>query len=140
VYVASSWRNPHQPLVVVALRKLGLDVYDFRSPPNRSGFSWRQVDPEFQGDPVNAAQQAKLTSHPIAIQGHASDMNALRLSDACVYVLPCGISASWELGYAQGQGKPCAVVWLGSHEPELMLRDAKLCASLLDLSDWAMCL
>lgn len=32
IYVASSWRNSHQPAVVQALRADGHDVYDFRNP------------------------------------------------------------------------------------------------------------
>ncbi|MCQ2145827.1 MAG: hypothetical protein MJY72_08790 [Bacteroidales bacterium] len=32
IYVASSWRNPHYPAVVAALRDAGFDVYDFRNP------------------------------------------------------------------------------------------------------------
>jgi hypothetical protein len=29
VYVASSWRNLHQPMVVMSLRKLGLELSDW---------------------------------------------------------------------------------------------------------------
>lgn len=32
IYVASSWRNNVQPLVVQTLRVAGLDVYDFKNP------------------------------------------------------------------------------------------------------------
>lgn len=32
IYVASSWRNTHQPEVVAKLRELGHEVYDFREP------------------------------------------------------------------------------------------------------------
>lgn len=43
VYVASSWRNPVQPLVVKTLQGEGVDCYDFRNPPNGAGFGWEQV-------------------------------------------------------------------------------------------------
>ena len=33
IYVASSWRNPHQPAIVEELRVAGHEVYDFRNPP-----------------------------------------------------------------------------------------------------------
>lgn len=43
VYVAASWRTSTQPAVVAALRARGLTVYDFRNPPNNSGFGWEEV-------------------------------------------------------------------------------------------------
>jgi hypothetical protein len=36
IYVASSWRNQYQPAAVIALRKLGHSVYDFRG----TGTGW----------------------------------------------------------------------------------------------------
>ena len=30
IYVASSWRNPTQPVMVTTLRDAGHEVYDFR--------------------------------------------------------------------------------------------------------------
>lgn len=44
IYVASSWRNDFQPTVVKYLREAGYDVYDFKNPPNRSGFAWSSID------------------------------------------------------------------------------------------------
>lgn len=46
IYVASSWRCPDQQAVVQALRDAGHEVYDFRNPPEATGFaewstSWR---------------------------------------------------------------------------------------------------
>ena len=32
IYVASSWRNQHQPEIVTMLRANGFKVYDFRKP------------------------------------------------------------------------------------------------------------
>jgi hypothetical protein len=43
IYLASSWRNPHQPMLVDLLRKDGHEVYDFRNPPNLNGFAWPQI-------------------------------------------------------------------------------------------------
>jgi nucleoside 2-deoxyribosyltransferase len=60
-------------------------------------------------------------------------MEALEACDTLVYVLPCGRSASWEFGYAMGQGKPCHVLWLGDHEPELMFLGAAIHGSLNEL-------
>jgi hypothetical protein len=130
IYVASSWRNQYQPPVVDYLRGLGHDVYDFRNPPNKSGFGWEQVNPRHvPGAPVSAIEQYAMTNHPIARDGYASDLEALRACDALLYVLPCGRSASWEFGYAMGQGKPCFVLWIGDHEPELMFREARVIGS-----------
>ena len=140
IYVASSWRNLMQPGVVLALRRCGHEVYDFKNPPNGSGFSWSDVAPNWkitdgakgyvEADPYRA-----MLAHPIAESGYTSDIGALRDCDACVYVLPCGRSASWEFGYAMGQGKPCYVLWIGEHEPELMFREATILASFDDLFD-----
>ena len=49
IYVASSWRNEHQPAVVEALRGTGFEVYDFRHPrPDNEGFGWSEIDPDWQ--------------------------------------------------------------------------------------------
>jgi len=49
IYVASSWRNTHQPSVVAALREAGHDVYDFRNPrPGDHGFHWSMIDPDWK--------------------------------------------------------------------------------------------
>lgn len=44
IYVASSWRNQHQPQVVSFLREQGHEVYDFRHPAGKTGFQWSQID------------------------------------------------------------------------------------------------
>lgn len=43
VYVASSWRNPMQPVVVEVLTAAGIPHYDFRNPEGGTGFSWAEV-------------------------------------------------------------------------------------------------
>jgi hypothetical protein len=49
IYVASSWRNAIQPIVVAALRRDGHEVYDFRNPfHGDTGFHWSQIDPGWQ--------------------------------------------------------------------------------------------
>ena len=119
VYVASSWRSPHQPDVVLALRAAGHEVYDFRNPPTRSGFAWSDIDPDWQSWTV--AEYVHALDHPLAMAGFKSDMDALRWCDACVYVLPCGRSASMELGWAVGAGK-LTIALLDDAEPELMIK------------------
>lgn len=132
IYIASSWRNDRQPEVVVALQTAGHDVYDFRNPkPGDQGFRWREVANANQlCDPQKFRDE--VLTHPRAREGFESDMNALRNSDACVLVLPCGRSAHLELGWATGQGKRTIVLLTDPlDEPELMyLMNDRLCVSI----------
>lgn len=123
IYLASSWRNPHQPAVLAALRGAGHQVYDFRNPiPGDTGFSWRQISekPPQQWTPD---EYLAVLDHPIARRGFRLDMAALEECDTCVLVLPCGRSAHLELGYATGAGKRTFVLLDKTiDEPELMYR------------------
>lgn len=82
IYVASSWRNLLQPGIVLALRRCGHVVYDFKNPaPGNKGFAWSDIDPNWQSwtpDEYRAALQ-----HPIAKKGYALDIDALKACDAC---------------------------------------------------------
>lgn len=118
IYVASSWRNTHQPFIVEALRMAGFEVYDFRNPPGKSGFHWSDIDPEWKA--WVPEQFAAMLAHPIAQQGFASDMDALKACDICVLVMPSGRSAHLEAGHAIGAGKPTAIFVTDPQEPELM--------------------
>ena len=119
IYVASSWRNDIQPLVVETLRAEGHEVYDFKNPPSGTGFSWAQVDPNWENWTNEEYLQA--LEHPIAKAGYQSDFDAMCWADACVLVLPCGRSAHTEAGWMQGKGKP-TIVFLAPDEPELMYK------------------
>ncbi len=123
IYVASSWRNEIQLLIVGWLRSVGHTVYDFRN-PNESdrGFSWADIDPEWQS--WTPAECVEALCHPIAVKGFVNDKNALDWADCGVLVMPCGRSAHLEAGYLAGQGKVVHVI-LSDAEPELMY---KLCA------------
>lgn len=49
IYVASSWRNDYQPIVVRELRSEGHEVYDFRNPSHGDkGFQWSDIDANWQ--------------------------------------------------------------------------------------------
>lgn len=130
IYVASSWRNYLQPGVVSILRQLGHDVYDFKNPPNRTGFSWSRIDPNWKQ--WTPEQHVAALAHPLAIAGFESDMQALRECDACVLVLPCGRSAHLELGAAVGMGKRTYVLEPGPCEAELMY---SMCTGVLTAVD-----
>jgi hypothetical protein len=130
IYVASSWRNEHQPNVVSLLRMENHEVYDFRCPePDNAGFSWSEIDPGWKSWTTDDFTNGLL--HPSAELGFNLDMQALNHCDACVLVLPCGRSAHLELGHANGMGKHTYVyVPPGVQmEPELMY---KMCDFITD--------
>lgn len=120
LYVASSWRNEHQPEVVRVLRNMGHDVYDFRNPrEGDNGFHWSEIDPDWELWTPERYREG--LSHPTAEAGFASDMRALNWCEAVVAVQPFGRSASLELGWAAGAGK-LTVLLLAPGEPELMVK------------------
>jgi hypothetical protein len=123
LYVASSWRNPHQPAAVELLRRVGHEVYDFQHPPegDHLGFSWSEIDLNWQT--WTHEEFADALRHPVAKAGFTSDFGAMQWADAGVLLLPCNRSAHLEAGWFIGQGKPLYVVLLhsdGHSEPELM--------------------
>ncbi len=121
VYVASSWRNSYYPEVVRRLRMEGHDVYDFRNPPHGgSGFRWTDVDENAPN--WTFAQYAEGLRHPLAERQFAADLDALKESDVCVLVLPCGRSAHTEAGWMAGAGKKVVVFIPEMVEPELMYK------------------
>lgn len=139
IYVASSWRNLIQPRVVLALRRCSHEVYDFRHPkPGDDRFRWQDVGGpgSYQhGDKVSVAQYRDMLAHPRAAEGYESDISHVRWCDAVVYVLPAGRSASFEFGYAMGQGKRGYVVAFDPIEPDLMFREATIIGSMNELFD-----
>ena len=146
VYVASSWRCEMQQAVVLTLRAAGIDCYDFKHPaPGNEGFHWTEVMPSYPrvgpGSPealADANEYVAALEHPIAVDGFASDFDAMNDCDTCVLVLPCGRSAHLELGWFVGQDKNTAILLDGpSVTPELMYKMVDYVApSLLDLLGW----
>lgn len=131
IYVASSWRNKHQPNVVDLLRMAGHEVYDFRNPPNGiKGFAWSDIDPEWQNWSANDYRD-HLTKSPVAAFGFLNDLRGMQWADTCVLVLPCGRSAHLEAGWFCGQGKRCIILTEDGQEPELMaLLANEICTSV----------
>lgn len=123
IYVASSWRNDFQPGVVAALRAEGHDVYDFK---DSDGFRWMEVDAAWERWPPDIPKYLEGLNHPCAERGFGRDMDALMGCDACVYVMPCGVSASLEAGWACGAGKLVIVYVPGLREPDLMVKMANV--------------
>jgi len=121
IYVASSWRNEYQDIVVATLRAAKHNVYDFKNPkPGDNGFAWRAIEPDWEHWSTPAYRKA--LQHPVAQAGFASDFDAMKWADACVLVLPCGRSAHLEAGWFTGAGKQLVVYVPVPEriEPELM--------------------
>lgn len=130
IYLASSWRNPHQPWLVELLRGDGHQVYDFRNPPNSSGFAWRDIGLNATNCTAEEYRTALLT-HPRAAQGFNADFAAMRWANVGLLVLPCGRSAHLELGWLAGAGKRTLILTQDGEEPELMaLLADKICISV----------
>lgn len=128
IYVASSWRNTYQPAVVTALRQDGHKVYDFK---DSEGFHWTEVSLNYKDWlPVDYLRGLQ---HECAERGFYRDMVALQNCDACVYVMPCGVSASLEAGWACGAGKRVFVYVPELREADLMVKMAELVTDDLDL-------
>ncbi len=127
IYLASSWRNPHQPALVARLREAGHEVYDFRNPaPGQKGFAWRDCGGQAASDgPGSGATTIPAYLEALqsdrAAEGYALDKAALDWCDTCIVALPCGRSAHLEVGYAAGAGKDTYVLLHeDKFEPELM--------------------
>ena len=121
IYVASSWRNPHQPRVVELLRELNHEVYDFRNPaPGNKGFAWSDIDEDWEQ--WTTEQYLAALKHPIAEKGFNLDFDAMKWADACVMILPCGRSANTEAGWMKGAGKKVFIYSPVKQEPELMYK------------------
>lgn len=123
LYVASSWRNVHQPRVVEFVRALGYEAYDFRNPAqDLCGFAWSEVDPAWKTWTYDEYVY-HLMHHPRAKEAFKADADACRDADACLLVMPSGRSAHLEAGFAVGAGKPLIIYMPdGLEEAELMYR------------------
>lgn len=141
IYVASSWRNIYQQATVHILRAAGFEVYDFRNPPDSTGFAWKEVGlPNTTGfdDKCTVSDYIAALETPRATAGFASDMDALKNSDTCILVLPCGASAHLEMGWATGAGKrTCIYAPEETLIPELMYLAADhISPTMMDLLGW----
>lgn len=109
IYLASSWRNEYQPAYVSWLRELAvpnvrnLQVYDFRNPQGETGFSWAQIDTDWEN--WKTLDYVAALHDPLAVLGFKSDFDAMAWADTCIFLMPCGNSASMEFGWMAGAGK-----------------------------------
>jgi len=130
IYVASSWRNKYQNEVVLSLRQDGHEVYDFM---DEERFHWSEIDKDWKNWPKNITKYLIGLRHKRAIEGFGRDMSNLRWCDVCIYVMPCGISASLEAGWAKGAGKKLLVYIPELKEPDLMVNMADMVTDDFDL-------
>jgi hypothetical protein len=137
IYVASSWRNEYQPVVVEMLRMHGHSVYDFRNPPNGvPGFAWEAAGMPDRTNLKADIYRQILTTSPICALGYQNDMRGMEWADTCVLVLPCGRSAHLEAGWFAGRGKRCIILTQDNEEPELMaLMATDICISIAEVID-----
>lgn len=134
IYLASSWRNDQQPMLVSRLRLAGHEVYDFRNQPNGkpNGFRWTDIDPNWES--WSATTYREYLRHPIAREEFNNDFDGMRWADTGVLLLPCGRSAHLELGWMAGAGKRTIILTQDGQEPELMAALASnICVSIQDL-------
>lgn len=134
IYIASSWKNRYYEAIVDLLKLTNNEIYDFRNPvPGNTGFKWSQIDEHWEKWDIQKAISI-VKNNPLAIEGYNFDINALNKCNACLLILPAGRSASWELGYAMGQGK-LAFVYNPPEEKniDLMFKEAKYLFSIEDI-------
>lgn len=119
IYVASSWQHTRHHVAVEAARRAGLDVYDYRHPAfvPAEPFAWSSVTCE-----LTVATAAKHLADKRAREQFHRDRLAMEWADACLLLLPAGLSAHLEAGWFAGRGRPVAIVALGddTFRPELM--------------------
>lgn len=101
IYVIGSLRNSNVPVLVNALKGIGLDAFaDWYCPGPEADDNWKKY------------YQAQNLSYRDAINGPMAwcifnfDKQHLDRNDGAVLLKPAGQSAAYELGYTIGRGKP----------------------------------
>lgn len=139
IYVASSWRNPGYGEMCNYIRSKGYEVLDWRQADHPMP-RWSCADPLFQeaADTQNWSPELARAAlqHPLAKLVFERDMRLIDQADALLLLTPCGRSAHFEAGVAQGRGLPRAVFYEDGVEPELMTADMTPLASREQLSVW----
>jgi hypothetical protein len=133
IYAASSWRNSIQPHIVNELRNNNHQVYDFRNPPGKAGFQWRDIEEDWINWNTEKYRNLLETSASAA-HGFIADYRAMQWADTCVLITPCGKSAHLEAGYFNGANKRLIIYMPEKQEPELMyLMANKICLTIDEL-------
>ena len=108
IYVASSWRNPYQPVVVDSLRKAGHEIFDFQTPwMGYEAFQWSCISPDWQNGELDEYQEGLC--HPISKEKFEHYFEAMHWADVCVLVLPCDRSTRVDACWFAGSGEEFVV-------------------------------
>ena len=133
IYVASSWRNEYQPTVIKDLTRAGHQCYDFRNPPGKAGFKWKDIEEGWEQWTTERYREL-LTTNADASFGFIADYRGMQWADTCVLVLPCGRSAHLEAGYFNGANKRLIIFIPHKIEPDLMYLMANhICLSMTEV-------
>lgn len=106
IYIASSWKN-HASVRILAkhLRDHDHEVDDFTDESQgRFVFSWTEITKD--ESELNAMEMMKDSR---AKRAFNEDKSRIDWADVLICLLPCGMSAHMELGYAAGTGKKVIV-------------------------------
>lgn len=154
IYVASSWRNELQPKVVLTLRDMGFQVYDFRHPSGGKGFAWSDIGVEtlevrdgtgriiathdnWDNECSSPELYLQALGSPLAALGFKRDFEAMQTASIFVLVLPCERDAHLELGWAAGAGKETVILLDNPCKASLMYRMVDhISPNLDDLVEW----
>ena len=121
IYVASSWKNKYQELVVQIARTYGCEVFDFKNPPGvERVFSWSDIQSGWEL--WTTEEYIKALRHPAAQACFESAHEGMVWADIGILVLPCGRSGHLEAGWMKGIGMPVYVFSPEIIEPELMYK------------------
>ena len=104
-FISSRWRNRDQVIdLTEKMRELGLRVLSFLEyHPNREDVL---LDPE----KVMKRFESRFQDDEVVKQLSDLDLEHIRKADVVILLLPAGISAHMEIGYAYGLGKECILI------------------------------
>lgn len=114
VYLASSWKNKKRVRELAKLlRTQGHEVDDFTDDSQgRFVFSWTKItDDELKLDAKSFMKDER------AQRAFKEDKSRIDWCDVLICILPCGLSAHMELGYAAGCGKKVIIFAPEGFEP-----------------------
>jgi hypothetical protein len=130
VYLSSSWKNRERVrAMAVALRQLGISVYDFTDPTCRNT---PEIPPEAfpeQFDPARHKYSQYIRAVPEWRAAVECNRQAIRDCRAIILLLPCGLDAHADAFYGLGLGRLLVVTGspkAGERVPTHMWADAIL--------------
>ena len=128
IYVSSSWKNEHQPILVEELRKRGHEVYDFRHPYGRNDrnvwetyFERLGMLEHYNEGAIGSVEFGKALEDKEVLKRFNDHYTGMVNADVCILLLPCGRSSHVEAGFMKGLGKHVIVLDTSANViPELM--------------------